>query len=189
MIESRLNQVYTLKLSQLVENLESSLDTLLSRLSTDGKEEGDSAKFLFSIEIPHQLLPIPTSRTINGHTAVVGSDPFSSFLNKVGKRVDGRTRLVDEGLEGLEKGAQQIREDLRSWLSSEEDETKVGGTGEREMNLREKYVEEVGRTLEGIVETLERVVAREEESAEQGELAFLPVPVCTNRESHALNPL
>ncbi|GAA5954522.1 hypothetical protein JCM3765_004484 [Sporobolomyces pararoseus] len=162
-IESRLNQVYTFKLSQLVQNLEPSLRSHLSQLSSHQEhalQERDSAKFLFSVETPQHFGSISSRSTSSSSVTV---DPFASYLSKVGKRVDGRTPLVDEGLEVLEKSASQIRVDLKSWLS---EETKL--EGERERSLREKYIQEASVTLEGIVAVLDKILAEEETNEEQG---------------------
>jgi len=164
LIESRLSQVYVLKLSQLVSNLSPSLESLLSKLSTkDHLAENDSSQFLFSIEMPHLHQPPIASKY--SEQRLHPADPFGAFLNKVGKRVDGRTPLVDSGLEELEKSAREIRGDLKSWLS---DETSGTGTGERE--LRKRYVNEVEKTLESLVDVLEQVLEGEEKNEENGKL-------------------
>jgi hypothetical protein len=162
LIESRLNQVYTLKLSQLVSNLEPSLRSLLSKLSTEEEvpvaQELDSSKFLFSLETPQYFGSAPAR---SNSTSV---DPFASFMVKVGKRVEGRSPLIDSALEELERSVSQIRTDLRSWMS---EETKMeDGQGR---TLRERYVEQVGVTLEGILAVLDKVMSEEETNADKGE--------------------
>ncbi|GAA5820537.1 hypothetical protein JCM11491_005154 [Sporobolomyces phaffii] len=159
LIESRLHAVYTATLSDLVEQVEPSLRSLLvDVVASSSSEEGeDPAKFLFSIEPP----PPPQqqqqqSSSSNSNSVLVSVvDPFSAFLNKVGKRVEGRTPLVDRGLEPLERRARELRTDLEStWL------------GEHD-RLRDKYVEQVAVALERIVDGLDRVlVALEEEEAQ-----------------------
>ncbi|GAA5843593.1 hypothetical protein JCM5353_007493, partial [Sporobolomyces roseus] len=160
LIESRLSQVYILKLSQLVSNLSPSLQSLLSKLSTkDHLAENDSSQFLFSIEMPHlHQPPIASKYSEQRHHP---ADPFGAFLNKVGKRVDGRTPLVDSGLEELEKSAREIRGDLKSWLS---EEVNGAATGERE--LRKRYVNEVEKTLGSLVDVLEQILEGEEKNEE-----------------------
>lgn len=164
LIESRLSQVYVLKLSQLVSNLSPSLDTLLSKLSTkEYLAENDSSRFLFSIEMPHlhqQAVASKYSDQRPHHQA----DPFGTFLNKVGKRVDGRTPLIDLGLEELEKSAREIRGDLKSWLSED-----ASGSAMGERELRKRYVSEVEKTLESLVDVLEQVLEGEETNEEEGE--------------------
>ncbi|GAA5904941.1 uncharacterized protein JCM6883_004916 [Sporobolomyces salmoneus] len=165
MIEGRLNGVYTLKLEQLVDSIEPILRrSLLSKLSlseAEAEEEFDSAKFLFSLETPGDLIPPPLPISSASKSTTTTSDPFVSFMTKLGKRVIGRTPLIDEGLETLEEQAKQITGDLGTWLTGD------GNGGERG-DLRDKYVEQVGKTLEGVVGVLERLLGVEETNEEQG---------------------
>ncbi|GAA5931882.1 COG1/VPS51 family protein [Sporobolomyces koalae] len=168
LVESRLDQVYTLKLGKLVQELEPTLWSLLDRLSTpEATMELDSARFLFSIETP-QVSPAPT-KYATVPVSQSSSDPFASFMSKVGKRVAGRTPLVDTGLDQLEKGAAELRTDLQSWFDTSATTEPTMG----EVELRRRYVSQVGTTLEGIVRVLDKVLAEEESKEDSSE--FIPL--------------
>ncbi|GAA5847508.1 hypothetical protein JCM3766R1_005334 [Sporobolomyces carnicolor] len=156
LIESRLRQVFTLKLERVVDSLEPLVvDRLLNDVVTLVPEGShyhhDSAKFLFSLEPP----PPPSTTTTTTGT----QEPFSLFDNEVTKRVTGRYPLIDRGIERLEREAHEIRTDLESWTHS------------TTTMLDECYFDRVRVTLEAIVDVLDRVMTRqllEEEEPRQG---------------------
>ncbi|KAG0660810.1 hypothetical protein C6P46_004365, partial [Rhodotorula mucilaginosa] len=99
-----------------------------------------------------------------GHGVEAGTiDPFESFLVKVGKRVDGRSPLLDRGVTELEDAAREIRVDLESWLGStvvsvSDKEEEQEGDADLRRKLRDEYVLAAGEALAGIADAIGQVV-------------------------------
>ncbi|GAA5978474.1 hypothetical protein JCM10908_004369 [Rhodotorula pacifica] len=158
-IEARLAEVYRARLDALVARVRPSIETLLLALP-ESTADSDPATFLFDtpLTFPSASLYAPTRR---GHSAhgEAAIDPFESFLVKLGKRVDGRSPLLDKGVTELEDAAREIRVDLDSWLGNggrsgaEED-----GDAELRKRLREEYVVAAGEALVGVVDAIGKVV-------------------------------
>ncbi|GAA6062002.1 hypothetical protein JCM10212_006077 [Sporobolomyces blumeae] len=198
LVESRLEQVYRAKLSDMVDELEPLLSALVDKLVSPGpagQYERDPAGFFFELDPALPPAPPPPSSSLaSGLGSAVAAkhrlsasdvahpsgahpyavvDPLGSFLTRVNRRVSGRSPLVDEGVEQLEKRAKEVRFDLRSWLGSEEGGQR--GTAKRrdadatakETRLREQYAERVGETLAEMCQAMERVLERVETKSEK----------------------
>ncbi|CEQ39931.1 SPOSA6832_01483, partial [Sporobolomyces salmonicolor] len=151
-IEARLAEVYQARLSALVARVKPSLEALLLALP-ESEADLDTATFLFDM---HLAFP-PASQYSGGRQN--GADPFEAFLSKVGKRAEGRSPLLDRGLEELEVGAKGVRDDLESWLGAD------GGDAQQEEQEREmrsrlwtQSVESAMRTLDGVAEAMDEVL-------------------------------
>lgn len=113
-IEERLARVYRAHLTALVERIQPCLRALLVALPAS-KADRDHAHFLFQVPLP---FPSPAHYTLSSRGTQ--GDPFEGFLEKVGKRVAGRSPLIDKGLGELEAHARDLREDLEGWLEGGE---------------------------------------------------------------------
>lgn len=181
-IEARLAEVYRARLDALVARVKPSLESLLLALQ-DSAADRDPAVFLFEspLVFPSTSSYAPSRRAGGGghhlpthahaHGGGEGSvvDPFESFLVKVGKRVDGRSPLVDRGVSELEDAAREIRDDLASWLGVGIEATVVAEDVEAREKLRGGYVVAAGKALVGVAEAIGQVL----EDVEHGEH---PVP-------------
>ena len=106
-IEERLATIYRAHLAALVERIQPCLRALLVALPAS-RADRDPAHFLFEVQLP---FPSPAHYVRSG-----SGDPFEGFLEKVGKRVGGRSPLIDRGLGELEAHARELREDMEGWL-------------------------------------------------------------------------
>lgn len=120
-IEARLESVYRHHLSTLVVRFSSCLSTLLDQLDASPADL-DPAYFLFEMSLP---FPSTSTSGMSSSSIAVSPptrkprDPFAVFAEALRKRVAGRTPLADRGLEELEAQAQDLKEDFRSWLTSD----------------------------------------------------------------------
>ncbi|GAA5950551.1 hypothetical protein JCM21900_001227 [Sporobolomyces salmonicolor] len=151
-IEARLAEVYQARLSALVARVKPSLEALLLALP-ESEADLDTATFLFDMPLAFP----PASQYSGGRQN--GADPFEAFLSKVGKRAEGRSPLLDRGLEELEVGAKGVRDDLESWLGADGREAQQEEQ-EREMRSRlwTQSVESAMRTLDGVAEAMDEVL-------------------------------
>lgn len=152
-IENRLAEVYRARLDTLVARVKPSVEALLLALP-DSAADLDQSVFLFEspLVFPSASLYAPSRRHQHAHTDGI-ADPFESFLTKVGKRVDGRSPLLDRGLSELEDEARAIRNDLTSWLGPDGLE---GGADEVQMRerLRQSYVDAACESLVGVADAI-----------------------------------
>ncbi|GAA5862298.1 hypothetical protein JCM3774_004855 [Rhodotorula dairenensis] len=182
-IEARLAEVYRARLAALVTRVRPSIETLLLALP-ESAADADAATFLFDtpLAFPSASSYAPTSSAASfprrsgfnsasatlhaAGEAAAAIDPFESFLAKVGKRVDGRSPLLDKGVTELEAAARAIRVDLDSWLGAgslsssekeEEEEEEEGDVRLRE-RLRDEYVVAAGDALVGVANAIGQVV-------------------------------
>ncbi|BGP06083.1 hypothetical protein JCM10049v2_001902 [Rhodotorula toruloides] len=155
-IETLFADVYRSRLSALVSRVQPSLQTLLLALP-DSEADRDTAKFLFDAPLAFPNAGMYASRSSSAKTA--GTDPFEAFLSKVGKRVEGRSPLLDTGLTELEEAARDLRTDLEDWLGEKEDVK--GAEDDREMRarLRREYLSAAEETLKGVADALDAVLA------------------------------
>lgn len=110
-IEERLETVYKAHLAAVVDRVEPCLTDLLASLPTSDADL-DPARFLFDTPL---AFPPPSHYALPSRLAH-SSDPFDSFYEKVTKRVQGRSPLIDKGLGELESHAKDLRKDLEGWL-------------------------------------------------------------------------
>ncbi|KAL8293241.1 hypothetical protein RQP46_000935 [Phenoliferia psychrophenolica] len=145
-IEDRLAAVYNAHLSAVINRVQPCLTSLLAALPTSDADL-DPAKFLFDAPL---AFPPPSHYALPSRLAHL-SDPFEPFYDKLMKRVEGRSPLIDKGLGELEAHARDLREDLEGWL---------GGVGPEHVEviardrLREQYVHSAKKTLDGVYEAL-----------------------------------
>ena len=170
-IEARLAEVYRARLGTLVARVRPSIEALLLALPGSAADT-DPATFLFEspLAFPSASSYVPSSSTLRsrggggGHGVEAGTiDPFESFLVKVGKRVDGRSPLLDRGVTELEDAAREIRVDLESWLGStvvsvSDKEEEQEGDADLRRKLRDEYVLAAGEALAGIADAIGQVV-------------------------------
>ena len=168
-IEARLAEVYRARLGTLVARVRPSIEALLLALPGSAADT-DPATFLFEspLAFPSASSYAPSSSSSlrsrgGGHAAEAGTiDPFESFLVKVGKRVDGRSPLLDRGVTELEDAAREIRVDLDSWLGntvvSVPEEEEEEGDADLRRKLRDEYVVAAGEALAGIADAIGQVV-------------------------------
>lgn len=152
-MEQRLVLVYREQLAELVRRVPKCMDELLVALPGSGADTS-AGYFLFEepLSFPSPVLQLQPSRTsssaplLSASSSTVKKDPFEVFLGKLFKRIEGRSPLLDRGMEELELGVKTLKRDLECWLE--------GGEGERNQKVREAYVRSAGETLEGIVAAL-----------------------------------
>lgn len=114
-IETRLAAIYQAHFNKLVDRVEPCVVSLLEDLPHSAADL-DTAEFLFDspLAFPSSAQHLAPAKA--GHKMV---DPFHSFLDKVVKRVEGRSPLADRGLSELEAHARDLRTDLEGWLAVE----------------------------------------------------------------------
>lgn len=172
-IEARLAEVYRARLGTLVARVRPSIEALLLALPGSAADT-DPVTFLFEspLAFPSASSYAPSSSSSlrsrgggggGGHAVEAGTiDPFESFLVKVGKRVDGRSPLLDRGVTELEDAAREIRVDLDSWLGntvvSVPEEEEEEGDADLRKKLRDEYVVAAGEALAGIADAIGQVV-------------------------------
>ncbi|GEM09693.1 vps51/Vps67 domain-containing protein [Rhodotorula toruloides] len=157
-IESHFADVYRSRLSDLVSRVQPSLQTLLLALP-DSEADRDTAEFLFDTHLAFPSAGMYVSRSVSTKAASVGADPFEAFLGKVGKRVEGRSPLLDRGLTELEDAARDIRADLEDWLGEKEDGKGAEDEGEMRARLRKDYLSAAEEALKGVADALDAVLA------------------------------
>lgn len=166
-IESRLAAVYRARLSVLSQRVAPLVDALLLALPDPRSgPDRDAAAFLFETPLafpPAAAGAVPAAVGAGAGVKAGALDPFEAFLGRVGKRVEGRAPLVEEGLGELEDAARELRADLESWLGSAAEAGGVESEGGEAKVLRERlwsdYVEAAGEALDGVADALEGVVA------------------------------
>lgn len=121
-IESRLEAVYQTHLTTLVQRVSPCLRSLLKALP-DSKSDSDPSYFLFEELLP---FPSPAHYALPSRVVQHGIDPFDVFLEKVNKRVEGCSPLIERGLSELEAHARDLREDLQGWLGGSVEGEVVG---------------------------------------------------------------
>lgn len=156
-IEALFADVYRSRLSALVSRVQSSLQTLLLALP-DSEGDRDTAKFLFDTPLPFPSAGSYVSRSVPAKGASAGPDPFEAFLGKVGKRVEGRSPLLDTGLTELEDAARDLRADLEDWLFEKEDVDGAKDDHEMRARLRKEYLSAAEATLTGMADALDAVL-------------------------------
>lgn len=165
-IEARLAEVYRARLDALVARVRPSIEALLLALP-ESKADTDVATFLFEspLAFPTASLYAPTSsaaarKGAGSHGDAAATDPFEAFLSRVGKRVEGRSPLLDKGVTELEHAAREIRADLDSWLSAESQGGESDGDGDARLRqrLRDEYVVAAGEALVRVADAIGRVV-------------------------------
>ncbi|BGO97744.1 Vps51/Vps67 domain-containing protein [Rhodotorula toruloides ATCC 204091] len=155
-IETLFADVYRSRLSALVSRVQPSLQTLLLALP-DSEADRDTAKFLFDTPLAFPSAGMYVSRSVS--TKAAGADPFEAFLGKVGKRVEGRSPLLDTGLTELEDAARDLRTDLEDWLGEKEDVKAAEDDHEMRARLRKEYLSAAEETLKGVADALDAVLA------------------------------
>ncbi|BGP30113.1 hypothetical protein JCM10296v2_001865 [Rhodotorula toruloides] len=155
-IETLFADVYRSRLSALVSRVQPSLQTLLLALP-DSEADRDTAKFLFDTPLAFPSAGMYVSRSVS--TKAAGTDPFEAFLGKVGKRVEGRSPLLDTGLLELEDAARDLRTDLEDWLGEKEDVKVAKDDPEMRARLRKEYLSAAAETLKGVAGALDAVLA------------------------------
>jgi hypothetical protein len=108
-IEDRFRSIYQQHLSTLVTRVPTCLTQLVSELSSSPADL-DTAHFLFEMQLP---FPSPTS-TIPSAKPV--NDPLTVFRERVLKRLEGKSPLLDRGLNEMETSARILKDDLQDWL-------------------------------------------------------------------------
>ena len=151
-VENCLDGVYKELLRTMVSGVSTNIATLLSEL--DGsKADLNPAEFLIRGELPFpsaamQPKTLARSSTAHGKSS---ADPFEVFLERVMKRVDGRSPLVDRGVLELEGQAKRLREDLAGWLIVDGG---LDGAREEMRRLRSVYFVSAKESLEAVHEAL-----------------------------------
>ncbi|GAA5996272.1 uncharacterized protein JCM10292_007502 [Rhodotorula paludigena] len=178
-LESRLAAVYRARLDALVARVHPALEALLLALLASATGAGskgadadrDTARFWFdeALAFPSAQayappasarLALPGGGSSGGATEqAAAADPFEGFLARVGKRVEGRTPLIDRGLSELEDAAREIRADLESWVGEDDaaEERREGDEALKE-RLRREYFEAARETLGKVADALEGVL-------------------------------
>lgn len=173
-IEQRLETVYQLHFTNLVARVPELIGGLVTELG-ESKADIDPGWFLFEMS-----LSFPPISTTSSAVAVAPSpklrDPYNSFVEKVTKRVSGRSPLIDRGVSELEASARELKQDLDGWLSHGESDKCVLLFSIRlyshycltsaylRARLRDRYLQSVKATLDGIHSAL----SSEVENATQG---------------------
>ncbi|KAM0753713.1 hypothetical protein T439DRAFT_322606 [Meredithblackwellia eburnea MCA 4105] len=160
-IEQRLSEVYKHHLSTVVDRVEPCLSSLLSQLQFGtSKADLDPANFLFETPLAfpqasHYSLNLPSTNGRSGGATGHGhhADPFDLFLEKVVKRVEGRSPLIDKGIAELEAHARDLKLDLAGWLGEEGEKEEVVRN-----RLRQPYIHSAKDTLDRVHAALAAVL-------------------------------
>ena len=150
-VENCLDGVYKELLGGMVSGVSESIVTLLRELN-GSKADLDAAEFLIRGELPFPSTAMQPKSLTNrlsttGKSSMTTMDPFEVFLQRVMKRVEGRSPLIDRGVSELEGQGRRLRDDLAGWLIDAGGEQ---GDKEEMRRLRAIYFVSARESLEGI---------------------------------------
>lgn len=132
-LRKRFGEIYNMRLLSFLRSVPETLQAT-SRALSGSAEDLEPSLFLFSNSIPFPSSSLfssssapsgatksPTGFTLQRNVREAG-DPFVMFQKAIGKRVAGRSPMLDTCLGELEAAATSIRIDVTAWLDGESGE-------------------------------------------------------------------